>query len=451
MTHRRTRSQDRLAAEAEEAELLAQAQAQAEEEDEIGSRLPREVININRHLDHQQHTMDAIQGNLSKLTEMVAQLARPTTGSPELAQPTAEQNPFSTPPPPPPNLSPIQEQPTPPSSTAKLPDPPLQQPNSQKDTPLYTQSPEQNQQQQPPNPPPFSTPNHNTPSSSTHQPAKHQFQNTNPSNQPHLYNPTPPPPPVQQQYYPAYPPYQNPPPYYYPPPPPNFQQFSPQQGYYHYPWQQQPYTPPQIYPPPPPTPNPYQYPQPPPHASTNRSPVQPVAVHTTATPNQTQVNLQDPYIRTPNVELPLFHGENAQNWIEECESIFSLIGIPNESKVKWANAHIRGKAKTWLSGSNLNLYLLNWTQFCQLICERFPVPGEHESMEQFQHLRQTGTVNQYIDIFEEYMICMQRDHSYLTDNFFLLRFISGLKETVKHAVKSHNPSTMKSAYWHARQ
>jgi hypothetical protein len=67
-------------------------------------------------------------------------------------------------------------------------------------------------------------------------------------------------------------------------------------------------------------------------------------------------------------------------------------------------------------------------------------------MEQFQHLKQTTSVSAYIDAFEEYMINMQRDHPHLTDNF-LLRFISSLKDTVK----SHNSSTLKSAYWHARQ
>jgi hypothetical protein len=159
----------------------------------------------------------------------------------------------------------------------------------------------------------------------------------------------------------------------------------------------------------------------------------------------------DPYIRTPNMELPIFFGDNAQAWIDECESVFALTGIPHETKVKWAHAHIRDKAKTWLSSSKIDVYLLNWTQFCDLLCDRFPAAGEHESMEQFQHLKQHGSVNQYIDQFEEHMVQMQRDHPYLTDNFFLLRFIAGLKDTVKHLVKSHNPSTLRSAYWHARQ
>jgi hypothetical protein len=46
-----TRSQERMVEQAEEAAILAAAQAQAAAEAEIGSRLPREVLNVSRRLD----------------------------------------------------------------------------------------------------------------------------------------------------------------------------------------------------------------------------------------------------------------------------------------------------------------------------------------------------------------------------------------------------------------
>jgi hypothetical protein len=49
----RTRSQEALDQAAEEARDLEMAQALAEEEAEIGRRLPREVININKKLERQ--------------------------------------------------------------------------------------------------------------------------------------------------------------------------------------------------------------------------------------------------------------------------------------------------------------------------------------------------------------------------------------------------------------
>jgi hypothetical protein len=81
--------------------------------------------------------------------------------------------------------------------------------------------------------------------------------------------------------------------------------------------------------------------------------------------------------------LPLFHGDNAKTWITECKDIFALASIPSDAKVIWANAHIRGRAKTWLASTNISTYLLNWQQFCELLCDRFPEAGEYESMKQF--------------------------------------------------------------------
>jgi hypothetical protein len=121
MSHRHTRSQEKLAATAEEAELLSAAQAQAEEEALIESRLPREVLNLTRLMEHHQHTVDEIQGNLAKLTEMVVQIAV-AVAKPPPTTPVESQTPtFSMPPPPPLGLSPIPKGTTPPSDSTVTP------------------------------------------------------------------------------------------------------------------------------------------------------------------------------------------------------------------------------------------------------------------------------------------------------------------------------------------
>jgi hypothetical protein len=87
------------------------------------------------------------------------------------------------------------------------------------------------------------------------------------------------------------------------------------------------------------------------------------------------------------VELPLFYGDNAYQWIQDCEGVFELAGIPHEQKIKWAAAHIRGRAKTWLNNCNVELNLFNWQHFYELLTDRFPDAGAHESMDQFQQLK----------------------------------------------------------------
>jgi hypothetical protein len=94
---------------------------------------------------------------------------------------------------------------------------------------------------------------------------------------------------------------------------------------------------------------------------------------------------------------------------------------------------------------------MNWIQFRELLLDRFPEVGAHDTMDQFQQLKQQTTVNVYIDTFEEWMTMMKKDHNYLPEHFFTLRFITGLKETIKHAVKTHKPPDLRSAFWYARQ
>ena len=126
------------------------------------------------------------------------------------------------------------------------------------------------------------------------------------------------------------------PPPFYPPQNPIYPYYPPNTGFYHYPppnptpqaYQQQIYTPPPSQPTPP-------LPSLPPKPTTPSPP-----------PQQYHNNNSEPYIHTPSLELPLFFGENAQGWLDECESIFALAGIATETKIKWANAHVRGKAKT---------------------------------------------------------------------------------------------------------
>jgi hypothetical protein len=71
-------------------------------------------------------------------------------------------------------------------------------------------------------------------------------------------------------------------------------------------------------------------------------------------------------------------------------------------------------------------------------------------MEQLQHLKQKTTVDHYINNYETWMTMMKRGRNYLPQEFFVDRFISGLKDNIKHTVQCQKPDTLLSAYWYAR-
>jgi hypothetical protein len=201
----RTRSQDRLEKEAEEAALLAAAQAQAEAEEQIQGHLPREVLNIQRRLDLQQSSVDTINININKLTEMVANIAvsrPPQPSSPPDAPPrsgsTAQ---TQTPPHYHPTLSPIMEVSTAASTTPHATVRPLQFGNLSPRHLHHSDFPSTSLPQQPTKPPPLPS-----------LPPPHHIQHyTNPSTHPQYYNSPPPnpsqyPPTQLQNFSPYYPP-----------------------------------------------------------------------------------------------------------------------------------------------------------------------------------------------------------------------------------------------------
>jgi hypothetical protein len=151
------------------------------------------------------------------------------------------------------------------------------------------------------------------------------------------------------------------------------------------------------------------------------------------------------------VELPIFSGEAPRSWLLECEDIFNLVQIPLENGVKWGIAHIRGQAKTWLSSSGFHLDKMSWSDLSSVLLERFPDTMAADPTNQLQQLKQLSTVNIYIDLYESWMTQMKRGQPYLPLEFFVERFVSGLKEGIKHNVQCQKPHSLLSAYWFARQ
>ena len=111
------------------------------------------------------------------------------------------------------------------------------------------------------------------------------------------------------------------------------------------------------------------------------------------------------------------------------------MGITAEQRVKWGLAHIRGQAKTWLSGAGIDLHKISWSSLCQMLVERFPDTQAADPMDQLQQLKQVTTVDSYINSYETWMQQMKRGRSYLPLDFFVDRFISVLKDSIKHTVQ----------------
>jgi hypothetical protein len=62
-----------------------------------------------------------------------------------------------------------------------------------------------------------------------------------------------------------------------------------------------------------------------------------------------------------------------------------------------------------------------------------------------------GTVNEYIDKFEELMGLVKRDNPFLKDEYFTCSFVSGLKEPIQHHLQCYKPTCLPDAFWYAKR
>jgi hypothetical protein len=81
----------------------------------------------------------------------------------------------------------------------------------------------------------------------------------------------------------------------------------------------------------------------------------------------------------------------------------------------------------------------------------FSAHSSHTSLELFHHLKQTTSVSDYIQKFEEMMALMQTEYPGLTEAYFVCSFIAGLRNGIKHYLIPHSPKTLCDTYWKARE
>jgi hypothetical protein len=94
--------------------------------------------------------------------------------------------------------------------------------------------------------------------------------------------------------------------------------------------------------------------------------------------------------------------------------------------------------------------MITWQHFCQMIADRFTQANAHEAVERLKNIQQHGSVQSYIDIFEECVQLVKRDHPYLQELFLMSCFIGGLRADIEHDVSGQRPTGILQAYWYAK-
>ena len=147
----------------------------------------------------------------------------------------------------------------------------------------------------------------------------------------------------------------------------------------------------------------------------------------------------------PKLEFPSFDGSNPRNWVKKCSRYFVLCKIPNSQRGDVALIHLIGKVKTWFASYIAVRRNVDWSDFIVDVCNRFREELGSRIVEDFHKLHQMGSVEYYLEKFEELKSLLLQNMPMLPDDYFVSSFIGGLKPHLKPFVKALNPLTLDDA------
>ncbi|GMJ06810.1 hypothetical protein HRI_004350200 [Hibiscus trionum] len=99
---------------------------------------------------------------------------------------------------------------------------------------------------------------------------------------------------------------------------------------------------------------------------------------------------------------PRFDGSDFREWMCKLEQYFEAEGVPDFAKVRVVMLHLEGKALQWhhfLSKSHPDLNSMAWTDYVQLLRERFALGGFDDPFSDLIELGQTDTIDKYYEDF----------------------------------------------------
>lgn len=94
---------------------------------------------------------------------------------------------------------------------------------------------------------------------------------------------------------------------------------------------------------------------------------------------------------------------------------------------------------------------LSWQEFVLAVFERFEDLDFEKIMGEFNKLQQDDTVNNYLERLEELKSHMLVFNKNLNEEFFTMKFISGLREDIKGIVTTLKPQNLNQAITIARK
>lgn len=129
-----------------------------------------------------------------------------------------------------------------------------------------------------------------------------------------------------------------------------------------------------------------------------------------------------------------FSGDNPQMWKVNCEQYFDVYGIRQAHWVKIATLNFSGNAAFWLQSVRNQMQGITWVGLCELVCSRFSKDRQQALIRQWIHIKQEGSVADYVEKFDSLMHQLLAYDSSLLPVYFVTKFVEGLKSEIRIVV-----------------
>ncbi|KAL0462917.1 UNVERIFIED_CONTAM: hypothetical protein Slati_0179300 [Sesamum latifolium] len=143
------------------------------------------------------------------------------------------------------------------------------------------------------------------------------------------------------------------------------------------------------------------------------------------------------------VEFPKFDGDDLRGWLFKCEQFFKVDDTPSDAKVKLATVHLEGRAlqshQVYMK-SRLTREVPNWEEYVRALYDRFGTQLYDDPMAELMNLKQVGTVQDYLDKFDDLL-----NHVDLSEAYAISCLFVGLQSDIAVEVRMFRPKNLQEA------
>lgn len=133
--------------------------------------------------------------------------------------------------------------------------------------------------------------------------------------------------------------------------------------------------------------------------------------------------------------LPLFSGTDTYGWFALAERYFRIGGYDERRKLEIVSVSLAGDVLSWFNSETHRSNFTCWRDFKERLIVRFSKEKFRDSSQPFFAVKQTGTIAQYINMFEDFSTQVTG----LTDTQREGIFMNGLKPAMREVVNMSKP------------